>query len=139
MAAQATRGAVRRIAWCLTAALLLGCGDEVDQPRTLHSDTIAPIGTGTELLLTRERLALIEEWIRAAIVRTGTAPSSLDDVRPPDADAARYAPLGRFLRDGWGREIEYEYTPTTRSYELRSPGADGVRGTADDVMRKGRT
>src|SRR5918999_1683666 len=124
MAAQAARRAMIRAAACLTVALLLGCRDAGDQPGAVHSDTIAPIGTGTELLLTRERLGLIEDWIRASIVRDGTAPASLDDLRPPEADAARYAPLGRFLRDGWGREIEYEYTPATRSYELRSPGAD---------------
>jgi hypothetical protein len=129
---------VSRAAACLTVALLLGgCRADTDQPRTLHSDSIAPLGTGTELLLTRERLDLIEDWIRASIARNGVAPASLDDIRPPEADAARYAPLGRFLRDGWGREVEYEYSPATRSYELRSAGADGAAGTADDVTRRG--
>ncbi len=138
MATQATRSAVSRAAACLTVALLLGsCRADTDQPRTLHSDTIAPLGTGTELLLTRERLDLLEDWIRASIARTGAAPASLEDVRPPEADAARYAPLGRFLRDGWGREIEYVYTPATRLYELRSAGADGAVGTGDDVTRRG--
>jgi hypothetical protein len=125
---------VSRTAVCLTLALTLGgCRDESEQPRASHSDTIAPIGTGTELLLTRERLALIDDWIRASIARNGAAPASLADVRPPEADAGRYAPLERFLRDGWGRAIEYEYTPETRSYELRSLGEDGALGTADDV------
>ena len=138
MAAQAARRNVTRLPIRLTFTLLLGgCGGEADQPRALHSDTIAPIGTGTELLLTRERLDLIEDWIRASIMRNGVAPGSLEDIRPPEADAPRYAPLGRFLRDGWGRGIEYEYTPDTRSYELRSPGADGVSGTPDDVTRRG--
>jgi hypothetical protein len=115
--------------------LLLGCGSEPE--RDSRPDTIAPIGTGTELLLTEERLALIDQWIRASIARTGNAPASLDDVQPPEADAARYVPLARFLRDGWGRAIEYEYSTATRSYELRSSGADGAPGTADDVTRRG--
>lgn len=118
---------------CLTLVLLvLACRGESERSRDA-SDTIAPIGTGTELLLTRERLALIDDWIRASIGRTGDAPASLDDVQPPEADAARYVPLERFLRDGWGRAIEYEYAPATRSYELRSAGEDGRPRTADDV------
>ncbi len=128
-----------RTAICLTLALLLGgCRDDAEQPDARHPDTIVPIGTGTELLLTRERLALIEGWIHASIARGGPVPASLDDVRPPEADAARYAPLERFLRDGWGRAIEYEYTPETRSYQLRSLGEDGVPGTRDDVSRVAR-
>lgn len=123
-----------RTAVCLTLWLVLGaCRGETEQPRAPRSDTVARIGTGTELLLTRERLAVIEEWIRASIARDGAAPASLDDVRPPEADAARYAPLERFLRDGWGRVIEYEYTRETRSFELRSVGEDGIPGTGDDV------
>lgn len=130
---------MRRGTLCLGLAILMAaCRDEPDRDRaSLLSDTIAPIGTGTELLLTRERLAVIDDWIRASIARGGKAPASLADVRPPEADAARYVPLERFLRDGWGRAIEYRYTPDTRSYELRSPGADGAIGTADDVMRRG--
>lgn len=128
-----------RLPLCLALALLFsGCREEADQPPTLRSDTVAPIGTGTELLLTHERLALLEDWIRASIARNGVAPPSLDDLRPPEADAALYAPLGRFLRDGWGREIEYEYVRETRSYELRSAGEDAVVGTPDDVTRRGQ-
>ena len=129
-----------RTALCLTLTLLVGaCRGETEQPRAPGSDTVAPIGTGTELLLTRERLAVIDEWIRASIARDGAAPASLDDVRPPEVDAARYAPLERFLRDGWGRAIEYEYTPETRSFELRSAGEDGIPGTDDDVSRLSAT
>lgn len=124
-------------ALCLTGVLLLAaCRDEPDRRQPEYSDTLAPIGTGTELLLTRERLTLIDDWLLASIARDGTVPASLDDVRPPEADAARYAPLQRFLRDGWGRAIEYEFTPGTHSYELRSPGADGALGTADDVTKR---
>ena len=129
---------MRPLATCLTVVILVtACRDEPEESRSPHSDSIAPIGTGTELLLTRERLDLIEDWIRATIVRTGAAPASLEDIRPPDADAARYAPLGRFLRDGWGREIEYDYAPDTRSWMLRSAGPDGVVGTGDDVTKIG--
>lgn len=127
---------MRCVAVCLTFWLAAGgCRDETDQPRALLSDTIAPIGTGTELLLTRERFALIDDWIRASIARGATVPRSLDEVRPPEADATRYVPLDPFLRDGWGRAIEY--APAMRSYELRSPGEDGALNTADDVTRRG--
>lgn len=128
---------MKGIATCLTAILVIAaCRDEPDRSRAEHPDTLPPIGTGTELLLTRERLALIDEWIGASIARDGTVPVSLDHVRPPEADAAHYAPLERFLRDGWGRAIEY--TPGTASYELRSVGADGIVGTADDVTSRPR-
>ncbi|HJU67409.1 MAG TPA: type II secretion system protein GspG [Gemmatimonadaceae bacterium] len=138
MAAEATRKPVIP-ALCLTLLIVVGaCRDDAEPPRALSSDTIAPIGTGTELLLTRERLALIEDWIRAAVARDGRAPASLDAVRPPAAEAARYVPLDRYMRDGWGRAIEYEYTPATGSYELRSPGEDGALGTPDDVVRRQR-
>jgi hypothetical protein len=126
------------LARCLTLAVLVaGCRGDAERPRDTESDTIAPVGTGTELLLTRERLELIDGWIRASIARDGAVPASRDDVRPPDAEAARYVPLERFLRDGWGKAIEYRYVPDTRSYELRSPGEDGALGTADDVTRRG--
>lgn len=124
-----------RAALCLTLLMGLGgCRDDADRSRPASADTLAPIGAGTELLLTRERLALIDDWIRAAIARDGKAPASLDAVRPPDADAARYVPLDRFLRDGWGREIDYQSRPGTKFYELRSLGEDGTPNTADDVV-----
>src|SRR5688500_18604867 len=129
---------MRFAALCLAIVLASGgCRDEADQPRALLSDSIAPIGTGTELLLTRERFALIDDWIRASIGRGAAVPTSLDEVRPPDVDAARYVPLDPFLRDGWGRAIEYRYAPATRSYELRSRGEDGALNTADDITRRG--
>jgi len=130
---------VSRAALCLTLLMGFGgCRDDADRSRAASADTIAPIGTGTELLLTRERLALIDDWIRAAIARDGEAPTSLDAVRPPEADAARYVPLDRFLRDGWGREIDYESRPGTETYELRSLGEDGTPNTADDVLLRQR-
>lgn len=127
----------RRVGCLTVAVVVLACTGESERPRESLSDTIAPIGTGTERLLTRERLALIDEWIRTSITRDGKAPASLDDVRPPEADAARYVPLERFLRDGWGRAIEYQYAPGTRSYELRSPGDDATLRTADDITLRG--
>jgi hypothetical protein len=123
---------------CLTLVfLVMACRGESERPGNASSDTVAPIGTGTELLLTRERLALIDGWIRESIARTSAAPPSLEDVQPPAADASRYVPLERFLRDGWGRAIEYQYAPDTRSYELRSSGEDGRLRTADDVTLRG--
>jgi len=123
---------------CLAlAVVVLACRGDSERSRDAQADTIVPIGTGTERLLTRERLALIDEWVRASIARDGKPPTSLDDVRPPEPDASRYVPLERFLRDGWGRAIVYEYTPASRSYELRSPGDDGTLHTADDLTRRG--
>lgn len=127
----------RRGLWLILVVALAACRGDGDRGRADLPDTIAPVGTGTELLLTRERLELIDGWIRGSIARSGRAPASLDELRPPEADAARYVPLARFLRDGWGRAIEYHYSPDTGSYELRSPGEDGVIGTRDDVTRRG--
>src|SRR5688572_23076342 len=119
-------------ALCLTLFLVaVGCrGDAERSPRRL-ADTIAPIGTGTELLLTRERLALIDDWIRSAIARGIPVPESREHIRPPEDQASLYVPLERFLRDGWDRDIEYQYRSDSRSYELRSAGEDGRPGTAD--------
>ena len=115
------------------AVLLAACSDGSEQARAGHVDTIAPIGTGTERLLTRERLSLVDAWITASIARTGQPPASIEDVRPPPDEGARYVPLERYLRDGWGRSIEYEYHRDVRSYDLRSLGEDGRGGTADDI------
>ena len=127
-----------RALWVTIALIIGSCRDDAPRQRESSSDTIAPIGTGTELLLTRERLAMIDEWIRAAIARDGALPASLDEVRPPAADAERYVPLERFLRDGWGKAIEYTPAPDKRSYDLRSPGEDGALGTGDDVVLTAR-
>ena len=127
----------RRAVWLVLVVAAAACRDDADRGRAGVPDTIAPIGTGTELLLTRERLELIDDWIRGSIARTGKAPASLDELRPPESDAGRYVPLERFLRDGWGRSIEYHYSADTKTYELRSPGEDGVVGTRDDVTRRG--
>jgi type II secretion system (T2SS) protein G len=126
----------RRALWLVVAVAWAACRSDADRGQDLP-DTIAPIGTGTELLLTRERFEVIDDWIRASVARDGKAPASLDEVRPPEADAGQYVPLDRFLRDGWGRAIEYHYSPDTATYELRSPGEDGVVGTADDLTRRG--
>lgn len=123
---------------CLTLALAAGaCVGERDVSRDTLPDTLAPVGSGTELLLTRERLSLIDGWIRASVAQEGRAPESLESVQPPEGEAALYVPLERYMRDGWGREIEYEYMPTSRAYRLRSPGEDGQLRTADDVTLDG--
>lgn len=123
---------------CLTLVLAVGaCVGEGGVTRDTLPDTLAPIGSGTELLLTRERLSLIDGWIRASVARDGKAPESLESVQPPEDEAALYVPLERYKRDGWGRAIEYEYLPATGSYRLRSPGEDGKLGTADDVTLDG--
>lgn len=118
---------------CLTLITfaLVACRGE-PATRQTPEDTVAPIGTGTERLLTEERLALLQEWIES-MARTGTVPGSIEDIEPPVNDAPRYVPLERYRRDGWGRRIHYEYRGEARSYELRSPGEDGQLGTSDDV------
>lgn len=123
---------------CLTTVLVLAaCRGESEPAGDRVSDSIAPIGTGTELLLTRERLAVIDRWIRASIAHTGRAPSSLDEVEPPASETSQYVPLERYLRDGWGRSIEYESERGTQAYELRSSGEDGTPGTGDDIIFRG--
>lgn len=139
MAAPAARqDPVSRRTLRLTVVLaLLACRDRPDASTDTGPDGLAPVGAGTERLLTHERLALLDEWIRASVARTGKLPRSLDEVRPPDDVAGGYVPLDRFLRDGWGRAIEYQPGPPSRSYELRSLGADGQARTGDDVTLRG--
>ena len=129
---------MRRLAVCLTVAVALaGCRDDGDRAPQRLADSIAPIGTGTERLLTRERLDLLAEWIGAAVGRGAPIPPSLDDIRPPSDQASLYVPLERYLRDGWGRRIEYDVNSGAGAYELRSPGEDGVAGTGDDIVQRG--
>lgn len=115
----------------LTAVVAAACRGEPEVERT-PADTVVPIGTGTERLLTEERLALLHEWI-GIMARAGATPKSIEDIEPPADDAPRYIPLERYRRDGWGRSIHYDYRSENRSYELRSPGEDGQLGTRDDV------
>ena len=118
---------------CLTLVTfaLVACRGE-PETRQNPEDTIAPVGTGTERLLTEERLALLHEWI-GIMARTGTIPGSIEDIEPPAEEGPRYVPLERYRRDGWGRSIHYEYRSEDRSYELRSPGDDAQLGTNDDI------
>ena len=120
----------RRCLTLLTFALVACRGEP--ETRQNPEDTVAPVGAGTERLLTEERLALLNEWI-GVIALTGKVPSSIEEIEPPADDAPRYVPLERYRRDGWGRSIHYEYRNEDRSYELRSPGDDGQLGTSDDV------
>jgi hypothetical protein len=122
---------VRRRCLTLITFALVACRGESEVEQT-PADTVAPIGTGTERLLTEERLALLHEWI-AAMARARSMPMSIEEIEPPAADAPRHVPLERYRRDGWGRSIHYEYRREDRSYELRSPGEDGQLGTSDDV------
>ena len=117
---------------CLTLIVFaVACRGESEVERT-PADTMPPVGTGTERLLTEERLALLDDWV-GTMARTGTVPTSIEDIEPPAGVAARYVPLERYRRDGWGRSIHYEYREEDRSYELRSPGEDGHLGTGDDI------
>jgi hypothetical protein len=111
--------------------VVLACRGESAVERTA-ADTVAPVGTGTERLLTEERLMLLDQWV-GTMARTGNVPASIEEIEPSTADAPRHVPVERYRRDGWGRSIHYEYRSEDRSYELRSPGEDGQLGTADDI------
>ncbi len=41
------------------------------------------------------------------------------------------------LEDPWGRTYRYEPAPDGGGFTLSSDGPDGVRGTADDIVREG--
>jgi hypothetical protein len=120
---------------CLTilAAALACSNDDRTRDTADAPDSLAPIGAGTESLLTRERLALVDQWVRGINERRGRLPTALADIHPPDSVAAQFVPLDRYLRDGWGRPLEYTYHAGTRTYEIRSPGADGIARTPDDI------
>lgn len=137
MAAKAPRPTLSRWCACLTiAGALVGCAPDDDASRDTASsiDTLAPVGSGTERLLTEERLALLAQWIESEIERTGRAPATVEDIAPPDSLSAQYVPVDRYLRDGWGRYVEYSMRAGPRSWELRSSGADGMPRTPDDVV-----
>ena len=122
---------MKRCCLTLVAFALMACRGDSEAELTT-TDTVAPIGTGTERLLTEERLALLRDWVDT-MARVGNTPASIEDIEPSASDAARYVPLERYRRDGWGRSIHYEYRSEDRSYELRSPGKDGSLGTGDDI------
>lgn len=63
---------------------------------------------------------------------TGTTPMGTDIVRLTDALHPLY--MTELIReDAWGNPIGYEVSGTT-AYKLVSPGPDGRRDTADDVV-----
>jgi len=62
----------------------------------------------------------------------GKLPASQDIVALTDALYPQY--MNVLVReDGWGRPFIYEVTGST-TFRLISPGADGLRGSADDVV-----
>ncbi len=82
--------------------------------------------------------------IDAYKARHRTLPPSLEALtRPPDPSVAaddEPAPwIERIPLDPWGAPYAYRITDERRNrYELRSAGADGRLGTADDVVETGR-
>lgn len=80
---------------------------------------------------TQELLQKIAAGIAVFRQRTGAAPvasdiTGLTNILHPDY-------MKELIRaDAWGRPIRYEVTGTT--FRLISYGADGIRGTADDIL-----
>ena len=69
----------------------------------------------------------------------GAYPSSLQDLRNPPANVAKWqGPYidKEVLEDPWGRAYHYQVDGTGDGYELYSSGPDGVAGNADDIGHK---
>lgn len=67
--------------------------------------------------------------------RHGGLPSELP-LREPDEGSGRHRGVWDTNRDAWGREFRYTVTGEgeDQSFEIRSAGADGEFGTADDLF-----
>jgi general secretion pathway protein G len=78
--------------------------------------------------LTRTKMASIKEPIYLFQMRENTLPSDLNTAGATDPT------------DGWGKPIQYRLLDGTRSYELKSLGADGREGGTGsdaDIIVKG--
>jgi general secretion pathway protein G len=85
--------------------------------------------TGVRVKDTEGRVHLLGTRVVETLKSTGSCPASLMDLAPA-LDAPRLIEAGRFV-DAWGQPIEYGVTG--KSFKVRSPGPDGVLGTADDI------
>jgi hypothetical protein len=80
---------------------------------------------------TLESLQKLQSGIANYKQKTGSAPAATEIVALTNLLHPTYMPdLIRI--DGWGRPLHYEVSGT--SYRLSSYGADGVRGTSDDIQ-----
>lgn len=89
--------------------------------RTASSDQANPVAA------TDYRMHSLQEALRSAAESPGTIEEIIRKLPENERDALRV--------DGYGYPILF--TRKANSYELRSPGADGVVGSADDYVLTG--
>jgi type II secretion system (T2SS) protein G len=81
---------------------------------------------------TRENLQKLFEGLRKFKEKTGKYPEAQNIVKLTDILFPAYTP--EIIRyDAWNRELIFNST-SSGSFELLSLGADGVRGTSDDIV-----
>jgi hypothetical protein len=107
------------------AAVRLGDRDWIDL-----NELLAAINEGRR----RETTTLMEKLVNGIDNYrriTGSAPQAVDIVQLTNVLHPQY--MADLIRsDGWGHPIAYEVTGGT--FHLISNGADGVRGTSDDIV-----
>jgi len=108
------------------AAVRLGDRDWISLDELLAAVNEGRRRTTSQLL---QRLAEAVEKYRAS---NGSLPNATDIVALTDALHPSYTP-DLIREDGWGHPIVYEVTGNT-TFRLVSAGADGRRGTADDIV-----
>jgi hypothetical protein len=81
--------------------------------------------------MTMESLQKLAAGIMAYRQGTGSSPNATDIVGLTNLLHPLYM-MDLIRQDAWGRPIHYEVSAT--GYRLFSFGADGIRGTADDIV-----
>lgn len=81
--------------------------------------------------ITERRFAILHSEIAKVRALRGRAPNALEEILSRPEPDPNLRPQLRWLLDGWNRPIRYT---ARQPYELRSAGADGVFGTADDLI-----
>lgn len=78
---------------------------------------------------TKATMSVIKQSLEAYNANEIGYPPTLSGLQPA------YIPRDKPLKDGWRREFYYEPTGTDpeRPFQLKSYGADGISGTADDI------
>jgi hypothetical protein len=80
--------------------------------------------------ITKRRFAILHSEISKIRALQGRAPVALEEILSRPEPDPNLRPQSRWLLDGWNQPILYS---ARQPYELRSAGADGVYGTADDL------
>jgi hypothetical protein len=101
-----------------------------DQNWVSVSELIAALNE-TRQKQTAAALRKLDAGVSAFRQRNGNAPSASNVMALGDILHPQYM-TELILEDAWGRPIELE--STTPNFRFRSLGADGQRGTADDVL-----